>query len=67
MVSPSGTAMMAAPICGAVTDHPGSDGTSFTFLGSATGGGVSEGNHVVWQVTANNRHASALASITDWC
>jgi len=49
-------------------DHPESDGTSFAFLGFCHVWGKSRrGKHVVWQVTAKNRYARALASITNWC
>ena len=44
------------------TDHPETDGTSFTFLGFAHVWGKSRlGKNVVRQVTAKNRYARALA------
>jgi len=50
------------------TDHPETDGTSFTFLGFAHIWGKSQaGNNVVRQVTAKNRYARALAAVTAWC
>ena len=50
------------------TDHPETDGTSFTFLGFAHVWGKSRlGKNVVRQVTAKNRYARALAAITAWC
>src|ERR1700688_3922103 len=50
------------------TDHPETDGTSFTFLGFAHIWGKSRaGNNVVRQVTAKNRYARALAAVTAWC
>ena len=50
------------------TDHPETDGTSFTFLGFAHVWGKSRlGRNVVRQVTAKNRYARALAAITAWC
>jgi RNA-directed DNA polymerase len=50
------------------TDHPETDGTSFTFLGFSHIWGKSlRGKNVVRQVTAKNRYARALAAVTDWC
>jgi len=50
------------------TDHPETDGTSFTFLGFTHIWGKSRaGKSVVRQVTAKNRYARALAAVTDWC
>jgi hypothetical protein len=50
------------------TDHPETDGTSFTFLGFTHVWGRSRaGNKVVRQVTAKNRYARALAAVTAWC
>ncbi len=50
------------------TDHPETDGTSFTFLGFTHIWGKSRaGKNVVRQVTAKNRYARALATVTDWC
>ena len=50
------------------TDHPETDGTSFTFLGFTHIWGKSRaGKNVVRQVTAKNRYARALAAVTDWC
>jgi RNA-directed DNA polymerase len=50
------------------TDHPETDGTSFTFLGFSHIWGKSlKGKNVVRQVTAKNRYARALAAVTDWC
>ena len=50
------------------TDHPETDGTSFTFLGFAHVWGKSRlGKNVVRQVTAKNRYARALAAITACC
>ena len=49
-------------------DHPETDGTSFTFLGFCHVWGKSrKGKNVVRQVTAKNRYARALATVTDWC
>ena len=49
-------------------DHPETDGTSFIFLGFCHVWGKSRrGKNVVWQVTAKNRYARALATVTDWC
>jgi hypothetical protein len=48
------------------TDHPETDGTSFTFLGFTHIWGKSRaGKNVVRQVTAKN--ARALAAVTAWC
>ena len=60
--------MMSAP-CGLHrTDHPETNGTSFTFLGFTHIWGKSRaGKNVVRQVTAKNRYARALAAVTDWC
>src|SRR5271163_1926786 len=50
------------------TDHPETNGTSFTFLGFTHIWGKSRaGKKVVRQVTAKNRYARALAAVTDWC
>lgn len=49
-------------------DHPETDGTSFIFLGFCHVWGKSRrGKNVVWQVTAKNRYARALATVADWC
>ena len=49
-------------------DHPEADGTSFTFLGFCHVWGKSRrGKPVVWQVTAKNRYARAIAAVSDWC
>ena len=46
------------------TNHPGTNGTSFTFLGFAHIWGKSRaGKNVVRQVTAKNRYARALAAV----
>src|SRR6202030_1072124 len=50
------------------TNHPETNGTSFTFLGFTHIWGKSRaGKNVVRQVTAKNRYARALAAVTDWC
>ena len=50
------------------TDHPETNGTSFTFLGFTHVWGKSRlGKNVVRQVTAKNRYARALAAVTAWC
>ena len=50
------------------TNHPETDGTSFTFLGFTHIWGRSRaGKNVVRQVTAKNRYARALAAVTAWC
>ena len=50
------------------TNHPETDGTSFTFLGFTHAWGKSRaGKNVVRQVTAKSRYARALAAVTDWC
>jgi group II intron reverse transcriptase/maturase len=50
------------------TNHPETDGTSFTFLGFTHIWGRSRaGKNVVRQVTAKNRYARALAAVTTWC
>jgi group II intron reverse transcriptase/maturase len=50
------------------TNHPATDGTSFTFLGFTHIWGKSRaGKNVVRQVTAKNRYARALAAVTAWC
>jgi RNA-directed DNA polymerase len=50
------------------TNHPETDGTSFTFLGFTQVWGKSRaGKNVVRQVTAKNRYARALAAVTVWC
>ena len=49
-------------------DPPDTDGSSFTFLGFCHVWGRSrKGNRVVWQITAKNRYARALAAVTKWC
>jgi group II intron reverse transcriptase/maturase len=48
--------------------HPGTGGTSFTFLGFCHVWGKSrKAKNVVRQLTAKSRYARALAAITDWC
>jgi group II intron reverse transcriptase/maturase len=50
------------------TNHPETDGTSFTFLGFAHIWAKSRaGWNLVRQVTAKNRYARALAAVTAWC
>src|SRR5438132_13146903 len=50
------------------TTHPGTDGTTFTFLGFTHIWGKSRaGKNVVRLVTAKNRYARALAAVTAWC
>jgi RNA-directed DNA polymerase len=50
------------------TDHPETNGTSFTFLGFTHIWGKSRaGKNVVRQVTAKNRFARALAAVGGWC
>ena len=50
------------------TNHPETNGTSFTFLGFAHIWGKSRaGKNVVRQVTAKSRYARALAAVTAWC
>ena len=50
------------------TDHPETNGTSFTFLGFTHIWGKSlAGKNVVRQVTAKSRYARALAAVTTWC
>jgi hypothetical protein len=50
------------------TNHPETNGTSFTFLGFTHIWGKSRaGKNVVRQVTAKNRYARALAAVTAWC
>jgi hypothetical protein len=50
------------------TNHPETNGTSFTFLGFAHIWGKSRaGKNVVRQVTAKTRYARALAAVTEWC
>jgi hypothetical protein len=50
------------------TTHPETDGTAFTFLGFTLIWGKSRaGKNVVRLVTAKNRFARALASVTAWC
>jgi hypothetical protein len=49
------------------TNHPETNGTSFTFLGFTHIWGKSRaGKSVVRQVTAKNRYARALAAVTAW-
>jgi len=48
--------------------HPATDGTTFNFLGFTHVWGMSrEGKNVVRQVTAKDRYARALASVSEWC
>jgi RNA-directed DNA polymerase len=48
--------------------HPETDGSSFTFLGFCHVWGKSrKGKNVVRQVTAKQRYARALATVTAWC
>jgi RNA-directed DNA polymerase len=48
--------------------HPATDGTTFDFLGFTHVWGESRnGKNVVRQITAKDRYARALASVTDWC
>ena len=48
--------------------HPETNGTTFTFLGFTHIWGKSRaGKAVVRQVTAKNRYARALATVTAWC
>ena len=48
--------------------HPETNGTTFTFLGFTHIWGKSRaGKTVVRQVTAKNRYARALATVTAWC
>jgi RNA-directed DNA polymerase len=50
------------------TTHPETNGTTFTFLGFTHIWGKSRaGKTVVRQVTAKNRYARALATVTAWC
>jgi RNA-directed DNA polymerase len=50
------------------TNHPETDGTSFTFLGFTHVWDRSRtGKNVVRQVTAKNRYARALAAVAAWC
>jgi group II intron reverse transcriptase/maturase len=47
---------------------PGTSGTTFDFLGFTHVWGKSrKGRTVVRQVTAKNRYARAVATVTDWC
>ncbi len=48
--------------------HPATAGTTFDFLGfTHVWGRSKKGKSVVRQVTAKDRYARALASVTDWC
>ena len=48
--------------------HPDADGTTFDFLGFSHVWGKSwQGKTRVWQVTAKNRYARALAAVSEWC
>jgi RNA-directed DNA polymerase len=48
--------------------HPDTNGTSFNFLGFTHVWGKSRaGGPVVWQVTAKDRYARALAAVAEWC
>ena len=48
--------------------HPATDGTAFNFLGFTHVWGASRnGKNVVRQVTAKDRYARALASVSEWC
>jgi len=48
--------------------HPATDGTAFNFLGFTHVWGTSRnGKNVVRQVTAKDRYARALASVSEWC
>ena len=48
--------------------HPATDGTAFNFLGFTHVWGTSRnGKNVVRQVTAKNRYARALSSVSEWC
>jgi len=48
--------------------HPGTQGTTFDFLGFTHVWGKSrKGKNVVRQVTAKGRYARALAAVSDWC
>jgi len=49
-------------------NHPGTDGTTFDFLGFTHVWGKSrKGYDVVRQVTAKSRLARGLAAVSDWC
>ena len=48
--------------------HPATVGTTFNFLGFTHVWGQSrKGKNVVRQITARDRYARALASVTEWC
>src|SRR6516162_5538699 len=48
--------------------HPATDGTAFNFLGFTHVWGTSRnGKNVVRQVTAKDRYARALSSVSEWC
>ncbi|BAR54353.1 reverse transcriptase/maturase family protein [Bradyrhizobium diazoefficiens] len=48
--------------------HPATAGTTFNFLGFTHVWGQSrKGKNVVRQITAKDRYARALASVTEWC
>ena len=48
--------------------HPDTAATTFDFLGFTHVWGKSrKGRNVVWQTTAKDRYARALASVTAWC
>ena len=48
--------------------HPATVGTTFNFLGFTHVWGLSRrGKNVVRQITAKDRYARALASVTEWC
>ena len=48
--------------------HPAAEGTTFDFLGFTHVWGQSRnGKNVVRQITAKDRYARALASVTEWC
>ena len=48
--------------------HPATAGTTFNFLGFTHVWGESrKGKNVVRQITAKDRYARALASVTEWC
>lgn len=47
---------------------PATAGTTFDFLGFTHVWGKSrKGRNVIWQITAKDRYARALASVTQWC
>jgi len=48
--------------------HPATAGTTFDFLGFTHVWGRSrQGKNVVYQTTAKDRYARALASVSEWC